>query len=72
VPQQITARVKEYSAVPAKVDVEKCEGCGDCVEVCATGAISMEAEKAKVSDDDCCGCVACVDECHSQAISMQD
>ena len=56
--------------MPAKVDVEKCEGCGDCVEACATNAIEMVEEKAKVKEDDCVECVACVDACPRQAIAM--
>lgn len=56
--------------MPAKIDVELCEGCGDCVEVCATKAITMVEEKARVAEDECCECVACVDECRQKAIAM--
>lgn len=56
--------------MPARVDVEKCEGCGDCVEACATGSIEMVDDKARVNEDECCECVACVDECKQQAIAI--
>jgi dissimilatory sulfite reductase (desulfoviridin) alpha/beta subunit len=53
-----------------KVDTEKCEGCGDCVEACATGSISLEAEKAKVDESTCCECMACIDSCKQTAIAQ--
>jgi NAD-dependent dihydropyrimidine dehydrogenase PreA subunit len=58
--------------VPVKVDLEKCEGCGDCVEACATGSITVEEEKAKVASDTCCDCMACLDACTQKAISQAD
>ena len=38
--------------MPAVVDPEKCEGCGDCVDSCPTEAISIQDEKAVVNDED--------------------
>jgi ferredoxin len=57
--------------VAAIVDVGKCTGCGDCVEVCPTESITLEKDKA-VIDDDCSECGACVDECPNEAISMPE
>lgn len=57
--------------MPAVVDPEKCEGCGDCISSCATNAIVMEEDKAKVKPEDCCECNACIDQCPTHAISMQ-
>ncbi len=56
--------------MPAKVDPEKCTGCGDCVEECPTDAIKMENEKAVVNEDECIDCGACVDVCPSEAITL--
>ncbi|MGB2986375.1 MAG: 4Fe-4S dicluster domain-containing protein [Phycisphaerae bacterium] len=55
----------------AVVDVEKCTGCGDCVECCPTESIKLENEKAVVNDD-CIDCGACVDECPNEAISVPE
>ncbi len=56
--------------MPAKVDPEKCTGCGDCVEECPTDAIKLENEKAVVIEDECVDCGACVDVCPSEAITL--
>jgi electron transfer flavoprotein alpha subunit len=58
-------------AVP-KVDKEKCEGCGDCVDACPTEAISLVNNKAQISADDCSECFACVDACPTQAIEESE
>ncbi len=56
--------------MPAKVDPEKCTGCGDCVEECPTDAIKLENEKAVVIEDECVDCGACADVCPSEAITL--
>jgi len=53
---------------PMWVDSARCTGCGLCVGVCPTGAISMAAGKAHVDREICTGCAACVDECAVDAI----
>ncbi len=55
----------------AVVNVEKCTGCGDCVECCPTESITLEKEKAVVNEE-CIDCGACVDECSTEAISMPE
>jgi ferredoxin len=55
------------------IDVDKCTGCGSCVDVCPTEAIELNDDGKAVVDADACGdCGACVDECPSEAISMPD
>jgi ferredoxin len=61
--------------MPAQIDKEKCEGCGDCVEACPSSAIVIvenSAKKAEVKKDECIDCGACVDACPTQAIAMID
>jgi len=57
--------------MPAKVDNEKCTGCGTCVDECPSEAISMKDEKAVVDADTCVDCGVCVDTCPSEAISLE-
>lgn len=54
----------------AVVDKEKCEGCGDCVESCPNGSITMEDNLAVVNQDECIDCAACVDACTKSAITV--
>lgn len=56
--------------MPAKVEKEKCNGCGQCVEVCPCEAIELD-DVAKVKADVCTECGVCVDECPCQAIRIE-
>lgn len=53
------------------VDLEKCTGCGSCVDACPSEALSMEDEKVKVDQDACIDCGACLDECPVEALSLE-
>jgi len=57
--------------MPAKVDAEKCTGCGSCIDACPSEAIKMDGDKAVVEADNCVDCAVCVDECPVEAISME-
>ncbi len=57
--------------MPAVVDIEKCEGCGDCVESCPTECIKIEEGKAVVDQDECLDCGGCVDACPTDAITIE-
>ncbi len=57
--------------MPAQVDLEKCSGCGDCVEACPLEAIEIQDEKAVVDEDTCGDCGACVDVCPNEAITVE-
>lgn len=54
----------------AKVDSEKCSGCGECVQACPLDAIQIEDNLAKVDEETCGDCGACVDACPNEAISV--
>ena len=53
----------------AKIDKEKCNGCGSCIEICPVQAIKLEKEKATVTEE-CIDCGACVESCAQGAISL--
>jgi NAD-dependent dihydropyrimidine dehydrogenase PreA subunit len=47
-----------------EVDVEKCIGCGDCVDVCPVDVYEMQDEKSvPVNAEECIGCESCVEAC---------
>ena len=45
------------------LDVARCTGCGACVEVCPTGALTLVGGKACLDDALCRGCEACIQAC---------
>lgn len=56
-----------------KIDKSKCEGCGNCVDVCPFDAIEIKDGKAVVKDPDkCMKCKACVFACPNNAIEIED
>jgi electron transfer flavoprotein alpha subunit len=53
-----------------EIDRELCIGCEACVEACAFGALSMDADGIAVGNDNCTACGACIDECPVEALSL--
>jgi len=55
-----------------KIDEQKCNGCGLCINACAEGAIKIIDGKAKlVSDVYCDGLGACLGHCPEDAITIE-
>lgn len=54
-----------------EIDVDKCNGCGVCVDACHEGAIRMVDGKARlVSDSYCDGLGGCLEPCPTGALSL--
>ncbi len=54
------------------IDEEKCNGCGDCINNCAEGAIEIIDGKAKLINEIYCdGLGACLGHCPQDAISIE-
>ena len=56
-----------------RIDPEKCNGCGLCVNACVEGAIELVNGKATlVRDDYCDGLGACLPACPTGAVSIEE
>ncbi|MDH5449897.1 MAG: 4Fe-4S binding protein [Candidatus Bathyarchaeota archaeon] len=57
--------------VEVKVDEEKCDGCGSCVDVCPVEVLEIVEEKSKVKNpDECLACRACEVQCPNTSIEI--
>ena len=60
------------------IDVEKCKGCGDCVENCAVQMLALEEIDGKMvatfagDPSDCLGCLSCEESCEEGSITVTE
>ena len=50
-----------------KIDVDKCVGCGGCIDLCPATAISLVNDRSWVDVDLCLECETCVKVCSVRA-----
>jgi electron transport complex protein RnfB len=60
-----------HSDFRATVDDDECVGCGDCVERCQFGALSVIDEVCVVDCSRCVGCGQCSTVCATEALQME-
>jgi uncharacterized Fe-S center protein len=59
-----------HASVKPELDEEKCEACGECVEVCAEDAVALEEGIARFDHDACVGCAECIAVCPHGALKL--
>jgi NAD-dependent dihydropyrimidine dehydrogenase PreA subunit len=52
------------------IELDRCDGCGNCVEVCPEGAIQIASGLAQINSELCTECEACVQACPNGAIRV--
>ena len=53
------------------LDMDKCSGCGRCVNICPTGAKEVVGGKVRLDAGKCNGCGFCIGECPVKAIGRE-
>jgi len=57
--------------VEIKIDLEKCDGCGTCVDICPVEVLEIRNEKSTVVNlNECLVCRACEVQCPNSAIEI--
>jgi MinD superfamily P-loop ATPase len=59
------------SGVKARVEADKCSGCGMCMEICQFDSITME-DTAIISERNCEGCGVCAHFCPEKCIVLEE
>lgn len=71
-PRKAVIKIHGHFPAPGRYEIRACNQCGDCANVCPTGAIYLEGGTYLVNPDDCTGCGACVPECKLGVIFIPD
>jgi len=57
--------------VEIKINIEKCNGCGTCVDTCPTAVFEIQKEKSvAVNLGECLACRACEAQCPNTSIEI--
>jgi NAD-dependent dihydropyrimidine dehydrogenase PreA subunit len=56
-----------------RINAEKCDACGECVDVCPADVMIADENTATVAvPDQCLGCESCVSVCDKEAITIEE
>jgi len=64
-------KLEQHSGLAPRVKAKKCIGCGQCIEHCRQGALSLDGEKAVLDAEKCVGCGECILICSNGAIDIK-
>ena len=58
--------------VSIEIDKDKCDGCGECVDICPSEVYEIKDKKSVVINlDECVECCSCVEVCPTEAITHE-
>jgi NAD-dependent dihydropyrimidine dehydrogenase PreA subunit len=70
---QVTRAAKEYTVYLIKVEREKCNGCGQCMEFCPVDVFEIKEGRSVPSNpQNCSGCSTCLAVCNMKAIIITE
>lgn len=63
-----------------KVDLEKCTGCGTCIDTCPVEVFELQElpeypdtqKSVPVREEECIMCLACTTQCPEEAITVEE
>jgi uncharacterized Fe-S center protein len=59
-----------HGSVRPRLDPDRCEACGDCVDVCPEDAVELREGLARFDHDRCSGCAECIGVCSHGALQI--
>lgn len=55
------------------IEKDKCNGCGECVDICPADVLELVDEKSEPTNmEECLGCESCVETCPEGAITVAE
>ena len=64
-------KMQQHCGLGPEIHPEHCTGCGNCIEVCSAGALSLdESGKVVLAREKCLGCAACFLACRHQGLKV--
>lgn len=64
-------KMQQHCVMGPRLEPEQCKGCGECVKVCAPGALRLDTNKRITIDRErCIGCGACFHSCTFKAVDV--
>jgi NAD-dependent dihydropyrimidine dehydrogenase PreA subunit len=63
---------KDFEVYLVHVEEDKCEGCGECLEVCQGDVFEVSGKAYPVRPENCLGCQTCVAVCKAHAIILTE
>jgi len=70
-PRFLTKLITRQLVVRPRVVATRCVGCRACVQMCPTGAATVEGGKAHIDRQTCIRCMCCHEACRFNAIALQ-
>jgi hypothetical protein len=64
-------KMQQHCQLGPRIHPERCQGCGQCLEVCQPGALSLNNQgKISIDRDLCLGCAACLSVCQHGGLEV--